>query len=241
MAVAVADLEATPGAAADWGAVPAAATKPKSYDAWSRDLATWLYAQRRLELLRDPASGALSRRGESERDFRVRIREGARSERDERVDALRKKYAPKRAALEERLRRAQQAEARERQQVTQTGVQAAISVGATILGAVLGRKTVSVGNIGRATTAARGAGRVLKEREDVARAQETVAAVQQALTTLDAELQTELAALETRADSERLETVSIRPKKTDVRVRLCALAWMPHWRDPAGGFTPAWT
>jgi len=27
----------------------------------------------------------------------------------------------------------------------------------------------------------------------------------------------------------------------DVRVRLCALAWTPHWRDPAGTLTPAWT
>ena len=105
----------------------------------------------------------------------MRIREDSRAERDERVEALRKKYAPKRAALEERLRRAQQAESRESGQVTQRGVQAAISIGATILGAVLGRKTISATNIGRATTAARDAGRVLKEREDVTRAQETVA------------------------------------------------------------------
>ena len=123
----------------------------------------------------------------------------------------------------------------------QWGVQAAISIGATILGAVLGRKTVSATNIGRATTAARGAGRVLKEREDVARAQETVAAVQQALTALEAELQGELAALEARSEPDRLEPVAVRPKKTDVRVRLCALAWMPHWRDRAGVLTPAWT
>ena len=237
----VADLEATSGTQGDWAPLPPAAAKPKSYEGWSRDLAAWLYGQRRLELLRDPASGAVSRPSESERDFRVRIREASRTERDERVEALRKKYAPKRTALEERLRRAQQSEAREREQVSQQGVQAAISIGATILGAVLGRKTVSVGNIGRATTAARGAGRVLKEREDVARAQETVAAVQQALTALEAELQGELAALEARSEPERLEPVAIRPKKTDVRVRLCALAWTPYWRDGAGALTPAWT
>jgi hypothetical protein len=236
-----ADLEGTPGEPAEWATLPPAAARPKSYEGWSRDLAAWLYGQRRLELLRDPTSGALSRPGESERDFRVRIRESARVERDARVEALRKKYAPKRAALEERLRRVQQAEAREREQVSHQGVQAAISLGATILGAVLGRKTVSVGNIGRATTAARGAGRVLKEREDVARAQETVAAVQQALNALEAELQTELTALEARGEPDRLESVAIRPKKTDVRVRLCALAWTPSWRDQAGTLTPAWT
>jgi hypothetical protein len=239
--VAVADLATTPEEPAEWATLPAAAGKAKSYEAWSRDLAAWAYGQHRLELLRDPGSRALSQPGESERDFRVRLRETARAARDQHVEALRKKYGPRRAALEERLRRAQQTEAREREQVSQQGVQAAISLGATILGAVLGRKTVSVGNIGRATTAARGAGRVLKEREDVARAQETVGAVQQALANLDAELQAELARLETRGEPERLESVVFRPKKSDVRVRLCALAWMPYWRDPAGTLTPAWT
>ena len=239
--VAVADLETSPGEAEDWAALPSAAAKPKSYEGWSRDLAAWLYGQRRLELLHDPVSDTLSRPGESERDFRVRLREEARAARDERVEALRKKYAPKRAALEERLRRAQQTQAREQGQVSQQGVQVAISIGATILNAVLGRKTVSVGNLGRATTAARGAGRVLKEREDAARAGETVAAVQQALAGLEAELQAEVTALEAKGESERLESVAIRPKKTDVRVRLCALAWMPYWRDPAGTLTPAWT
>jgi hypothetical protein len=183
----------------------------------------------------------VSRPGESERDFRVRLREETRAARDERVEALRKKYAPKIAALEERLRRVQQTEAREREQVSQQGVQAAISLGASILGAVLGRKTVSVGNIGRATTAARGASRVLKERQDVARAQETVAAVQQAKSELEAELQSEVAALEARSESAKLEPVTLRPKKTDVRVRLCALVWTPYWRDAAGKLTAAWS
>jgi phage host-nuclease inhibitor protein Gam len=238
--VPVADLETAPAEPAEWAILPPAAAKAKSYETWSRDLGAWVYGHRRLELLRDPVSGLHSRPGESERDFRVRVREAARAERDERVEALRKKYAPKRAALEERLRRAQQTEAREREQVSQQGVQAAISLGATILGAVLGRKTVSVGNIGRATTAARGAGRVLKEREDVTRAQETVGAVQQALANLESELQEEVARLEGRSEP-ALETVALRPKKTDVRVRLYALAWTPYWRDSAGALTPAWT
>ncbi|HEX9709900.1 MAG TPA: ATP-binding protein, partial [Candidatus Thermoplasmatota archaeon] len=84
----VGDLETTPREAAEWATLPAAAAKAKSYEAWSRDLAAWLYGQRRLELLRDPASGALSRPGESERDFRVRVRGASRAERDERVEAL---------------------------------------------------------------------------------------------------------------------------------------------------------
>ena len=53
----VADLEAAPGAAGDWAPLASAAAKPKSYEGWSRDLAAWLYGQRRLELLPRPRVG----------------------------------------------------------------------------------------------------------------------------------------------------------------------------------------
>jgi len=240
LALPVSALEPAPAAGAAWADLPAAAATPKSYEGWSRDVAAWLSSNERLELQRDPGSGTLSRPGESERDFRIRLREEGRRDRDARLEALRKKYAPRQAALVERLRRAQQAEAREREQASQQGLQTAISVGATILDAFLGRKRIRIGTLGRATTAARGAGRVLKERQDVARAQETVAAVQEAQAALEAEFQREVAALEAAAESEALDRVAVRPRKGDVRVQLCALGWAPGWRDAAGTLTPAW-
>jgi hypothetical protein len=64
----------------------------------------------------------------------------------------------------------------------------------------------------------------------VGRANETVEAVQQQIRDLDAELQSELAAAQAARDpaSERLETVTLRPKKTDVTVRRVALVWRPE-------------
>ena len=44
---------------------------------------------------------------------------------------------------------------------------------------------MTASTLGHATTAVRGAGRVLKERQDVGRAQETVEALQQQLADLD--------------------------------------------------------
>jgi Sec-independent protein translocase protein TatA len=102
---------------------------------------------------------------------------------------------------------------------------------------------VSAGSVGRATTAARGAGRVLKERQDVGRASDTVETVRAQQAELEAQLQAEVAALQAQADplTESLETVSVRPKKTQITVRLVSLAWAPHWRDAAGAATAAWT
>jgi hypothetical protein len=236
------DLTASPDDGAGFADLPASAGKKKSYDAWSKELGAWLLRSQEVDLLRSPSLKVVSKPDESERDFRVRLQESTRQDRDKTAEALRRKYAPKQAALQERLRRAQQAVARESEQATQQGLQTAISVGATILGAFLGRKAINVSTIGRATTAARGAGRVLKETQDVGRAKESVEAVEQAVADLDAQFKAEADALAASTDplTEALETISLKPTRQNISVRLVALAWAPCWRNAAGALTPAW-
>jgi membrane peptidoglycan carboxypeptidase len=127
----------------------------------------------------------------------------------------------------------QQAESRSSQ------VQAAISVGASILGAFLGRKTISASNIGRATTAIRSAGRVMKESKDVGAAEENVAALQQQLAVLEAQFKSESDALTAATDplNEKFEAISIKPTKANIAVKLVTLAWIPYWRDAEGRLT----
>ena len=237
-----ADLTPAPDDAAGFAELPAPAGRKKSYDGWSKDFAGWLLQSQRIELLRSPSLKVVSRPEESERDFRVRLQESTRQDRDRTAEKLRQKYAPKIAALQERRRRAEQAVARESEQAKQQGLQTAISVGATILGAFLGRKAVNVSTIGRATTAARGAGRVFKETHDVGRAKETVAAVDEAIAALDEQFKAEADALGASTDplTEALETLALKPTRQNIAVRLVALAWAPCWRDRAGAVTPAW-
>ena len=241
-AVTVGDLETEPTAGAAFADLPAIAGKKKSYADWTRDLAGWIFRTRALELLSSPALKQVSRPGESEGDFRARIQHAAREERDAAVERLRQKYAPKLAALQERIRRAQQAVEREQGQATQHGLQVAISVGATLLGAFLGRKAVSATTLGRATTAARGAGRTMKEAQDVSRAKESAESLQQQLGDMEAEFTRESEALAAKTDAghETLETVSLKPTKSNVSVKLLALAWAPYRRDAQGASVPAW-
>ncbi|HZN09248.1 MAG TPA: hypothetical protein VFB65_20810, partial [Pyrinomonadaceae bacterium] len=185
--VPIEDLESEPEAGAEFAEVPAKAAKEKSYATWRKDLANWIYRNHRLELLESPTFQIASNPGESERDFRVRLQQLAREKRDEAVEKLRRKYAPKFEQLEERKRRAEQAVQRETEEAKGQKFQTAISVGATLLSSFLGRKRVSMSTLGRATTAARGASRSMKEADDVGRAEETVAAIAQKLADLDAE------------------------------------------------------
>jgi hypothetical protein len=235
-------LEKTPQESARYGDLPAAAGKAKSYEAWSKDFTKWVGANAQIDLLYSNGFGVYSKAGESERDFRMRLQQSAHEQRDEAAEQLKKKYAPKMLALQERIRRAEQALAREAEQAKQQQLQTAISFGTTLLGAFLGRKTVSAATIGRATTAARGVSRSLKEREDVGRATENVQVLQQQLADLEAEFNAEAETLQASRNplTETLEPISIRSKKTDVSIRLVALVWMPHWQDANGNMQPAW-
>ena len=118
-----------------------------------------------------------------------------REARDAAIEKLRKEYAPKLVRAEEKLRNAQQVVDREKGQARTATVQTVISVGATILTSLLGNKRVNYSTIGRATTAARGAGRAMEQAGDIKRAEQDAAAARADIDTLNAELQAKVDAL----------------------------------------------
>ncbi|MBX3331026.1 MAG: ATP-binding protein [Nitrospira sp.] len=241
--LAVADLERDPEEGAHFLALPASAGKVKSYVDWNKEFGGWLFRTQKVELFKSPSTKEVSKPGESERDFRVRLQQTGREQRDKGAETLRRKYASKIATLQERIRRADLQKEKQQAESRSSQVQAAISVGASILGAFLGRKTISASNIGRATTAIRSAGRVMKESKDVGAAEENVAALQQQLADLEAQFKSESDALAVATDplNEKLEAISIKPTKANIAVKLVTLAWTPYWRDTEGRLAPGWT
>jgi hypothetical protein len=236
------DLEKVPNDPdSSFGELPGEASSAKSYPVWGKAFKEWVYRSKRLALWKSPSLKVVSEPGESERDFRIRLTQAAREERDRQIERLRKKYAPKIATLQDRIRRAEQAVEREKAQATQQKLSTAISFGATLFTALTGRKTVSRSTLGRATTAARGAGRTMKEAQDVARSKENVEALSKRLDDLQAILDQETEEIRAGADplAEDLTTCEVRPKKTDISVDLVSLAWFPYWRDEKGGIAPA--
>lgn len=225
----VTDLEKMPEPDIPFEAVPDTAGKTKNYDVWAKSYSDFLFKTRQLDLLRSPSTNQLSKPGETERDFRIRLSETTRAQRDQQVERIRQKYAAKIAALQDRIRRAMAAKQMQEEQAKQAKVQTAISFGTTVLGALLGRKTLSASSLGRATTAARGVGRSMKESTDVDRAQENVEALQQQLNGLQAQVTDECDALASTMDpqTESLVPVALKPKKTNINVSLLALVWVP--------------
>jgi hypothetical protein len=236
------DLEKTPVDGAQFADLPPAASKVKSYATWQKDFVTWLYGTQQIDLFFSPGTKTVSNPGEDERAFRIRLSQATREKRDDLVEQLRQKYAPKVAALQERRRKAVQAVAREKTQADQQKMQTAISFGATLLGALGGRKINSSGNIGKATSTIRDASRIGKEGQDIARAEDTVEAIDQQLAELNAKIEAQVNDLAAAVDpqTEVFDTLTIRPKKTNINAQICTLVWAPYWKDAQGTITPAW-
>jgi hypothetical protein len=234
------DLERNPAGAAQFAPLPPAAAQAKNYANWQKDFVNAVYGTRKVTLLKSTTYNQVSKIDEGEGDFRVRLSQASREQRDAATAKLRAKYAPKIAALNERLRRAEQAVEREAAQAKQAKFSSMISIGSTLLGAFLGKKAISAGNISKAGTAVRSVGRASEQAGDVARAGETVGAIQQQLADLDAQFQAEASAVEGGLDptSETFETIELRPSKTNISVKIVALAWTPHVRDASGQMVP---
>jgi hypothetical protein len=224
-----ADLRQEPAAGAQFLDLPAPAMQPKNYAAWQKAFSQWLTQTQRIELLRHAGTKLTATGQETEREFRARVQDALREARDAEVDAMKKKFTSKRESLAEKLRKAEGAVAREQQQASQQKTQTMFSVGAAAIGALLGRKVLSTGTLGRATTAARGMGRSMKEAEDVQRAGELVKTLQEQLAAFDETVREETQRIADSYDTApELETITVAPKRGQVMVQFVALGWDPR-------------
>ena len=168
--------------------------------------------------------------GESEQEFRIRLGQSARENRDEVVEKLRAKYAPKYLALQEKLKKAQAVKERESSQSKEKGFQTAVKVGGALLSAFTGRKLFSQTNINKASTAIRGVSTSATALQEYNQAVKAEKEIQQQMTDLQTQFDAELAAMggKGNAAAVELDPLMIKPKKTDIDVRLVTLVWVPE-------------
>ena len=230
------ELDRRPAVSAQFTALNAGAANPKNYVAWCKMLEEWIYQNVALDLMNCPALKLSAQWDESEGDFRARLAQKMREQRDLEVAKLKAKYAPRLQILTEQLRRAGERVEREKAQAGQQKLSAVLSVGATLLGAFLGRSLASIGNISRTATAMKNVGKIGKEAADIHRASESVEAARERLTELQSQFDRELATLQMEIDPALfdIQKNQIRPRKSDISVGTVGLCWVP-WRQAADG------
>lgn len=235
------DLEKNPAKSASYSSLPDAASKKSSYTQWSKDLIDYIYRNEVYSLYSNEKKTLISEPGEKKNDFIVRLRQYNREERDKEMEVIKEKYAKKIATLEERIRKAEQAVQREKDQASQAKFSTMINVGNTLLDTLLGNKRgFKKSTIGKAASSARAAGRSRQQQGDVARAEETVLTYQEQLQALELELENEMQVLtDTYSDKEEnFKELQIKPKKKDIIVKVFGLLWLPHESVSGGQLRP---
>jgi hypothetical protein len=224
------ELEKMPAAEpCSFAPFPGELARPKKFAALTNSLKDYLYRTAALRLWKSREASQISQPGETEQEFRLRLSHETRELRDRNVEKLREKYAPKLAALQERIRKAQQKVEKEQAQASQQKFQAYVSIGSSVLAALTGRKLASAANVGRAAGAVRAAGRVGREAQDVVQAAENVEQLQARYAELEAKCKVEADALRgsISPDKLQLEEIVIKPRKADIGVNRVALVWVP--------------
>jgi hypothetical protein len=221
-------LAAAPVPGASFAALPPSAAEEKSWTAWKRAFAEHLSRSETLELWSAPGMKLVGEPGEDERAFRLRLQQALRERRDSAVDFLRRKFAGRLAAAEEKVRKAEQRIGEQRDQADRAKSDSLLSIGSAILSGFFGGG--AAGKVARGAGAAKTAGRARKEAKDVERAREDLEAAKRKLAEVE-EAAREAVRVEMEkvaALGERVERLILRPKKPQIAVRAVVLAWIPR-------------
>lgn len=212
--------------------LPAEVGGAAAWATWSEALEDHARRAFPLSLWKAEAVDLRSEPGETEGDVRARALQALRERRDREVSRLRERHGRKLRTAEDRVRRAEDRVARESAQLGERRLDTALTAGAAVLDAFLGRRRRS--SLGRATRAVKGAGRIRREADDVERAEEDLDRARERLEELMATLEAEVAELHARFDPAALtlEESRIAPRASDLQILELRLLWVPWGVTP---------
>lgn len=202
-----------------FASTPGAVLQHAAHQAWQNQARTTLDENLEISVLR--AGTVIGQPFANEADLRVRVEMAGREQRDEAVRRLREKYAARLKTAENKVFTARQALAREQSQARSAQMQTAISVGSSILGALLGKRT---NLLSRAGTTARGANRAMKESSDVNTARERLTLAEEDAARLESELAEQLANL-TPPLPPATETIRLKLDPASLNIESSGILW----------------
>ncbi len=215
------DFEKLPHSApskAKFQALPKVILEDKALKNAIREAKDFLYQEKNLELLRCKSPKLESKPEESSADFKVRLQDILSDKKEIEIEKLQERYAKKEKVLIDRLARAKARVEKESSDSTSSMIDAGIAV----IGALFGRTSPT--KIGRAF---KKGSDILKERDDMSRAEQRVAEINDDIEKLEYELEDKIDLLNEKynVDNCDIETFSIKPRRTDIDIQSCALVW----------------
>jgi hypothetical protein len=204
--------------------VPERANTARELKSIAADLSDWLYYNSRLPIAVHPELDIAQEPGESERAFKIRVKQAARERRDAEVDALEEKYAIRVEKLEDKLRKKER-ELQSDEADHQARKQEELLGASETVFSMLGGRRRSLSRVASRRRMTR------KARLEMEETKEEIAEIEEDITELEAELSEDAAEITQEWDNamDKVTTQELKPRRTDVDVQMVALAWVPSW------------
>ncbi|MFX4241573.1 ATP-binding protein [Aliarcobacter butzleri] len=207
--------------------LPSFVQKEKDLKIIEKDFTDYIYRNSKLTLYKNEFLKITSKQTESLNDFKIRLQDRLNEKIDLEVEKLKIKFVKENDSIETKLSKLYEKLQKEELQATSTTTDTIISIGTSLLGAFFGNSVINKTNIGKVATSAKGASKILKERNDVKQVENEILELQQQKEALKTLLENEIEKINLANQSSNfpIEEIFIKPKRSDIYNTKLALLW----------------
>jgi hypothetical protein len=207
--------------------VPGELARSRDLSALSKDFADYLYYNTSASILYNPALDLYGQVGETNRDFRVRCGEEAQEQRDAELKKARAAVDKKVSTLKAQIRREQRELKTDEADLAARKRDEVLGIGESAFNLLAGRRSSSA-----LSKASRKRTMTQRAKADVEESIEAIEDLEQQLQALEADWEDRAAEIKDAWTDklEQVEEFEVKPRRADVAVEFCGLAWSPIWR-----------
>ena len=207
--------------------VPQFIQNQRDLKAVEKDFVDYLYRSSKLTLFKNDVLKISSKQHESLVDFKIRVHDRLNERVDEQLEQLKLKFQKENEAFELKISKLYEKLQKEQREATSSTTDTLISIGTSILGAFFGGRTTSASTIGKVASSAKGASKILKERNDIKLVENEILLAQEQMDNLKTTLENEIEKINqaNNISNFEIEEIYVTPRRTDIYNIKLELLW----------------
>ena len=206
--------------------IPAFLQNEKELKNIEKEFVDYIYRNTKLTLYKNEELKITSKQDETLSDFKIRLQDRLNEKIDLEVEKLQTKFKKENDSIDNKLLDLYEKLEKEQQQASSTTTDTLISIGTSLLGAFFG-KSSTASSIGKVASSAKGASRILKEKEDVKYVQNDITQLEEQKRNLQTILENEIEKINSSnlSSNFQIEEIFIKPKRSDIFNIKIELLW----------------
>jgi hypothetical protein len=212
---------------ASYAELPQIISQANTLKSFEKNLNDFIYETKNLELLTLEDLDLESKLHENKEDFLARAQERLHELQEQKSAKAEEKFQSEKEKLQVKLQTLQQRLQKEKSEASAKMTDTLISAGLTLVSAFFGKKAMSATTLSKGASTLTKGKSMLKERSDVTNVEQLISDVTSNIEILEADFQDELEKItkEMRLENYAIESLIIKPKRSDITITDFALLW----------------